>query len=220
MIDLMGPRGAFVGRQPIDLSEWYDVILCLLDRGWTRAAVCQGRNAHSDERSLTEYLRNGMREELGAGVSEWCKRMTILRGTESKSVSSPLKPDGLTDIPVYLHDIRERYDDHEPHAIIECKRVTERCARLVRLYVSKGIDRFRSGQYACNHRAGIMVGYVLEGSVEGLVAKINKRLRRIRRNSESLQQSSVVRARSAWVSFHPRPEPLIAIELHHTFLTF
>ena len=220
MIDRTGPLDAFVGTQAIDLSEWYEAIIRVLAKGWNRAAAYPDRHAQADEVSMTQCLRKGMREELKAGASDWSRRMSILPGTESQSRFSPLKPDGLTDISVFLQDIRERYDEHDPHAIIECKRVTEHDATLCRLYVAEGIDRFSAGQYAIKHREGFMVGYVISGGIAGATAKINRRLSRKNRPKEYLQQSNVVRAPWTWVSRHPRQKPYVAIELHHAFFRF
>ena len=220
MIDRTGSLDARAGIQAIDLSEWHEAIMRVLAEGWNRAAAYVERHAQADEVSITQCLRKGMREELKAATSDWCKRISILPGTESQSRSSPLKPDGLTDISVFLQDIRERYDEHDPHAIIECKRVTEHDATLCRLYVARGIDRFSTGQYAIKHRDGFMVGYVISGGIHGATAKINRRLSRKSRPKELLQQSNVVRAPWAWVSRHPRAKPYVAIELHHSFFRF
>ena len=220
MISEARPGHGVVGLRVIDLSEWHDAILTILVGGWVRAAVCPERHRNSDEVSITECLRRGMREELKERNDEWCRRVTILPGTESHSIASALKPDGLTDISVFLQDIRERYDEHDPHAIIECKRVTEHNAALCRLYVSEGIDRFGIGKYAIRHKAGFMVGYVISGGVLGVVKRINRRLSREKRQTESLQPSSIVQTAWAWVSRHPRPKPSMAIELHHAFFVF
>ena len=100
-----------------------------------------------------------MRRALKETDAAWRKKMTILPGAESLSRSDVPKPDGLTDIPVLFSDIREEYDEHDPHAIIECKRVAGHDAGLCRLYVVEGIDRFKTGQYASNHAVGFMAGY-------------------------------------------------------------
>ncbi|MCY4652723.1 MAG: hypothetical protein OXC95_06105 [Dehalococcoidia bacterium] len=145
--------------------------------------------------------------------------MTILRGTETQSASSRLKPDGLTDISIHLQDVRERYGEHDPHAIIECKRVADDAA-LCRLYVRCGIDRFQSGKYGIGHATGFMVGYVISGGVSAAVAKINRRLSRLKRQTEYLQQRRTVGVAWAWFSEHSRPQPHVNIELHHAFLVF
>lgn len=158
--------------------------------------------------------------ELAARTDAWCKEMTVLRGTETQSARSRLKPDGLTDISIHLQDIRERYGEHDPHAIVECKRVTEHDTELCRLYVCQGIDRFQGGKYGIRHATGFMVGYVISGGVCAAVAKINRRLSRLKRETECLQQSGTVIAAWARFSQHPRPKPHGAIEIHHAFLAF
>lgn len=161
-----------------------------------------------------------MREVLNQGTTDWNKKMTILRGTESLSVSSPLTPDGLTDIPIFFQDIRENLDEHDPHAIIECKRIAGNDSRLCRLYVVKGIDRFRQGKYAGNHALAFMAGYLLSGGADAAVAGINGYLSRQVREPEHLTSSTVLPEAWARSSRHPRPEPAAPIELHHAFLEF
>ena len=220
MIGFTRSKNDFVGSRAIELGEWHEAILKVLAGGWSRAAACQDRRAAANEILLTQCLRAGMIEELKSRQAAWCKRMTVLPGTESRSRSSALKPDGLTDISVCLQDIRERYDEHDPHVIIECKRVTEYDAALCRLYVGKGIDRFADGKYGIKHTIGFMVGYVISGAIHKATAKINRRLTRKKRRKECLQRSGVVREAWAWVSRHPRPKPHVAIELHHAFFGF
>ena len=220
MIGFTRSQNDFVGSRAIELGEWHEAILNVLAGGWSRAAACQERCAAANEVLLTQCLREGMIEELKSTPAAWCKRMTVLPGTESRSLSSALKPDGLTDISVCLQDIRERYDEHDPHAIIECKRVTEYDSTLCRLYVGEGIDRFTDGKYAIKHTIGFMVGYVISGAIYKATAKINRRLTRKKRQTECLQHSGVVREAWAWVSRHPRPKPHVAIELHHAFFGF
>lgn len=192
----------------------------VLSAGWRHAAVLDERNAASDEISLTQCLRKGMITELSTRRDAWCKEMTILPGTETQSASSLLKPDGLTDISIHLQDIRERHGEHDPHAIIECKRVSKDDATLCRRYVACGIDRFASGKYAIRHATGFMVGYVISGCVRAAVDKINLRLTRIKRYAERLEESGMTG--TAWTCFsrHPRPKAHVAIELHHAFFVF
>ena len=209
-----------VGSQVIRIDEWHEAILAVLAGGWRRAAALRERVATEDEISLTQCLRQGMIADLRARKAAWCKRITILPGTESRSRSSTLKPDGLTDISVYLQDIRERYDEHDPHAIVECKRITEHDSALCRLYVVEGIDRFAIGKYSIKHAVGFMVGYVISGAVHRAVLKINGRLSREERQTEYLRELRVVQEAQAWISRHSRAKPYMPIELYHAFLVF
>ena len=175
-------------------------------------------NPDTGEVEITECLRAGMREELRQRTSDWYKKMTVLRGTESRSISSTLVPDGLTDIPIFFQDIRERLNEHDPHAIIECKRIAGNDSKLGRQYVVKGIDRFSSAKYAGNHALAFMAGYLLSGGADDATAGINRYLSGQGRETEQLTCSTVLD--ETWVRSirHPRPKPLAPIDLHHAFL--
>ena len=175
-------------------------------------------NPDTGEVEITECLRTGMREELSQRTSDWYKKMTVLRGTESRSISSSLVPDGLTDIPIFFQDIREKLDEHDPHAIIECKRIAGNDSKLDRQYVVEGIDRFSKAKYAGNHALAFMAGYLLSGGADDATAGINRYLSGQGRETEQLTCSTVLD--ETWVrsSRHPRPKPLAPIDLHHAFL--
>ncbi len=133
-----------------------------------------------------------------------------------------MQPDGRTDIPILLQELREAYGDHDPHAIIECKRVAGNDAALCRRYVVDGIDdRFIGAKYAARHRVAFMAGYVLAGSIEAAAAGINRYLANRGRAAERLAPCTALPATWTRSSRHPRPSsdpPLI--DLHHAFLTF
>ena len=67
---------------------------------------------------MTERLRDGMR--IALKNSPW-KQIMVLPGTESRSKSNVMLPDGRTDIPLAFVEIFLRTQEHDPHAIIECK---------------------------------------------------------------------------------------------------
>ena len=162
-----------------------------------------------------------MRRALNGRTEKWAKKMTVLPGTESRS-GATLQPDGKTDIPILLQELREAYDDHDPHAIIECKRIAGSDAALCRRYVVDGIDdRFIGAKYAGGHRTAFMAGYVLSGNIEAAVAVINRYLANRGRAAERLAACTALPATWARSSRHPRQSsapPLI--DLHHAFLTF
>lgn len=159
-----------------------------------------------------------MEAAVNAGVVRSHRRITVLPGTESRN--DPAMPAGFTDISIHLQDIRERSGDHGPHAVIECKRVAGDDATLCRRYVVDGIDdRFVSGKYAGRHRVAFMAGYVLSGSIDAVVRRINRHLSERGRGAEHLVSCTVLAEAWARSSSHPRPAPP-PIELHHAFLTF
>ena len=209
----VGPRFVDIGH------ECSIVILSILNTGWGHAMQLAMVDARDGEVEITECLRIGMRRALQDRIGSWAKRMTILPGAESRS-GAALKPDGRTDIPIYFQWVREAYDDHDPHAIIECKRVAGNDAALCRRYVVDGIDdRFASAKYAGRHRVAFMAGYVLSGSVDAVTCQINRYLSNRGRAAERLASCTVLCAAWARSSRHPRPRSLEPIDLHHAFLT-
>jgi hypothetical protein len=141
--------------------------------------------------------------------------MVVLPGTESRSSPEVLLPDGRTDIPIFLIEVFFGSQDHDPHAIVECKRVAEGDRSLCREYVLEGIDRFRNGKYGQNHATGFMVGYVQSGSGAGVVSGINAYLTTNARTAELLHQS--VDPPPSWSSEHARTTPTRPITLYHSF---
>ena len=113
-------------------------VLQLLDEGWVRASACPEVNPAAGEVEITERLRDSMRDVLKGGFFKWRKKIWVLPGTESRSTPSAPRPDGITDIPISFTEIREEDDDHDPHAIIECKRIAGSHKDLCRLYVVPG----------------------------------------------------------------------------------
>ena len=209
------------GPQFIDIGADRSIaVLLILDAGWQRVMERCAIDTHAGEVEITECLRAGMREALNDRIAAWCKKMTVLPGTESRSVSAALTPDGRTDIPIHFQDIREAHEVHDPHAIIECKRIAGDHAELCRLYVVEGVNRFKTGKYASQHVVAFMAGYVLSGDVDAATTRINQYLSGRGRHAEHLTSCTVFS--EAWTrsSSHPRPAPLAPIDLHHAFLHF
>lgn len=209
-----------VGPQFIDIGvERGIAIMSTIEAGWCRAMATDMVDVHAGEVEITECLRDSMRVALQQRMANWCKRMTVLPGTESRSARASLSPDGRTDIPIFFQDLREAYEFHDPHAIVECKRVEGGNAGLCRLYVVEGIDRFRTGQYSHRHVVAFMAAYVLSDSVDVAVGGINRYLSGRGRGAEGLNSCTVVAEAWARSSGHPRPSAA-PITLHHAFLTF
>lgn len=191
-------------------------ILYVVKGGWAVATTFPDVTADAYELVLTERLRDGMRqvvnrEEAADGPGD-SLRMSILPGTESRSGPDVVVPDGRTDIPILLR----RPFSHEPHAIIECKRVSGSDSSLCRLYVDQGIDRFAGGKYAWNHATGFMVGYVILGTPATAANGVNGHLKCKGRSAEQLEPSV---PGESWVrrSCHPRQDGG-PIRLLHAFL--
>jgi len=129
-----------------------------------------------------------------------------------------LVPDGRTDIPLMLIDIFLRTAEHDPHAIIECKRIAGADTHLCREYVVEGINRFASGKYGENHAVDFMVGYVLSGTAPESVDGVNAYLARASRKVDALEPSDASSEALSWRSQHVRAKPSSPIQLHHAFL--
>ena len=207
------------GRQFIELArEIATAILRTVEAGWKLASQSPDVNADAGEVAMTERLRDGMRSALKGGKLPWGRTMIVLPGTESRSRPDVLLPDGRTDIPIMLIEIFSSSGEHDPHAIIECKRIAGGNSRLRREYVVKGIDRFRTGKYAGNHSTGFMVGYLVSGSAADAVGGINNYLNGVSRQGENLKRSNLVGESWVWGSSHPRSSDARPIKIHHAFL--
>lgn len=203
--------------------EMTAAILRTIATGWAIASQSSDVNAHTLEVPMTERLRDAMRCALNAGGLPWGKVVVVLPGTESRSRPEVLSPDGRTDIPVLLIEVFFRFADHDPHAIIECKRIAGNDTHLCREYVVEGIDRFRTGKYAATHATGFMAGYLIAGNAAAAANGVNMYLSTAgpdsaTRRNESLVPSPLVNESWAWSSRHPRTAAP-AIQLHHVFLS-
>jgi hypothetical protein len=207
-----------VGRQLVALApDVAAAVLLTLEAGWTYASSFPDVHAGTGEVPITERLRDGMRQALKTNDFAWSKTMIIAPGTESRSRTEVLLPDGRTDIPLYLIEIFLQFGEHDPHAIIECKRIAGGDTQLCREYVVEGIDRFRNGKYGENHNAGFMAGYVLSGDAAAAAGGVNAYLTGRGRHDECLGLPGVLAAAWVWSSRHSRASPSEPIELHHAF---
>ena len=206
------------GQGLIPLSnEIAAAILLTLKAGWKIAFAFPEVHAAAREVEITERLRDGMRQALDRNEFQWSRDMTVLPGTESRSRPETLTPDGRTDIPILMSEIRLKFQVHDPHAIIECKRIAGSDTNLCRLYVVEGINRFQTGKYAGNHRVGFMVGYLLSGDATAAVSGINRYLTNKGQQAEHLKLSNIIKKSWVWGSSHSRTNSSSPIELNHAF---
>ena len=213
-----------VGRPLIDLGrEIYATILQIVEEGWTHAQKSPEVNVSAAEVPMTEKLCDGMRMAVNCEKSRWGRCMIVQSGMESRSHPDVLLPDGRTDISILLIEIFLRLGEHDPHVIIECKRISGADANLCRNYVVHGIDRFREGKYAGNHSTGFMVGYLIAGDTSDAVCGVNGYLnsplaRHTPRPDENLECSHLIDELWVWRSDHPR-EVQSRVVLYHSFLS-
>ena len=211
---------AAAGQPFIELAREVAVaILVIVEKGWALARMSSNVYPDDEEIKLTEQLRDGMRQALNTSEVSWKGNIAVLPGTESRSRPEVPVPDGRTDIPIFVIGIFLRFGEHNPHAIIECKRISGANSQLCREYVLEGIDRFRIGKYGGNHSTGFMIGYLIDGEVTVAITGINRFLDRNSREPENLKPSDLVPASWIWKSTHMRQSAL-PIELHHGFLSF
>ena len=74
----------------------------------------------------------------------------------------------------FLH----QFGNEDAYVAVECKRVGAGLSALNSSYVSNGVDRFVTGQYAAGHEWGFMLGYVLALPVESVVQTIDDHLKK------------------------------------------
>ena len=219
-MSLPSEASSIAGRPFIRLGDVVaHSIMQTLKAGWELARESADMHAGRTEVEITEQVRDAMRCVLNSGKVPWGKSMIVLPGTESRSSEGMLVPDGRTDIPLVLIKVFIRYGDHDPHAIIECKRISGKHTQLCRRYVKEGIDRFKSRKYASNHSNGFMAGYLIEGDSIAAVARINSQLNKRSRRDEALTCSTLNSDRWLWRSQHPRTASA-PITLHHGFFRF
>jgi hypothetical protein len=205
-----------LGREFIELTpDVVAVILLTLTTGWQRARLASDVHTDAGEVLMTERLRDGMRSTLKN--SPW--KLIVLPGTESRSNPGVVLPDGRTDIPLMLIEVFLRTQEHDPHAIIECKRIAGTDTHLCREYVVEGMDRFIQEKYGQNHAIGFMVGYVLSGAPSESAVGVNAYLKRASRSADSLAPSDIS-DEPTWQSQHSRPKSSTPIQLQHVFLGF
>jgi len=207
---------AAVGRAFIDLSpELAAIVIATIRAGWAIALTRAEVGPQANEVPMTECLRDGMREVVSSPAFDPNLLIIVAPGSESRSRPDLTTPDGRLDIGIYFAAVFRA--EHDPHVVIECKRIADDDAYLIREYVTEGIDRFCSDKYSSNHSFGCMVGYVIRGSADASVDRINQRLASDSRPSECLNKLTDPASGDCWSSQHPRKASK-SIRLNHMIL--
>ena len=195
------------GPPNVDLASGQVLtILGAIANGWRAAIRNHELTPAIVEKKMTRWLIGGMRRCIKD------RGTTIARGTETPRGNVP-------DICISFRRLREELGEHEPHAVVECKKVAGNDSTLCRRYVRHGIDRFASRKYGARSQYGFMVGYVVAGSAAGCVDGINRYLARHKSESDCLEPDALPTAFPVWLSRHVR-KPLSPIEIKHQFLGF
>ena len=107
----------------------------------------------------------------------------------------------------------------------ECKRISENDTDLVRLYIEEGlIDRYlnKAKDYAVGQSWGGMIGYILQGSLDTIIDKLNKQVKRQRENiSEYLiLDKPIENFEAIYKSRHQHLDEADVLTITHIFLPF
>ena len=101
---------------------------------------------------------------------------------------------------------------------IECKRLAP--DDLARLYVVEGIDRFVRAYYGAKAQAGAMVGYVISGTPNTVLKRVNAQVERASTMGPGqtlMPADSIGWLSTVFASNHPRPSPYQTVRLTHLF---
>lgn len=101
-----------------------------------------------------------------------------IRGEHELEDMSTTDPSILGRIDITLQFLHQ-FGDEDAYVAVECKRVRAGDTTLNGSYLSKGVDRFVTGQYAAGHEWGFMLGHVLGVPVDDVVSFIDARLRKV-----------------------------------------
>lgn len=112
-----------------------------------------------------------------------------MRGEHELEDMSTTDPSILGRIDITLQFLHQ-FGDEDAYVAVECKRVRAGDATLNSSYVTNGVHRFVTGQYARGHEWGFMLGYVLGMPVEDVVSFIDARLRKVYGDPAALKPES------------------------------
>ena len=106
----------------------------------------------------------------------------------------------------------------EAYLSIECKRLAP--DDLARRYVACGIHRFVRGYYGAKVQTGAMVGYIIQGSPDAVLGRVNDHVKRspaMGRMHTLRPRDPIEPLRTVFQSDHQRPDPFGTIRLTHLF---
>ena len=151
----------------------------------------------------TDWLENDFTETLDQYISKNSKRLKchISINTEQHLHTDNLKLKGFADKEKRI-DMKMSHISliNEYHFYIEAKRLKERDSALKRRYIDTGMDNYINAIYP----QGILVGYLLEGSVNNTIQGINDILTQRNRASEHLSKKEHSIHNQYFESIHPQ----------------
>lgn len=159
-----------VGRPSFDLSEdQIATVVDLLRRGVAISKpLLQPGMLEVPISNLVKKAMRRLKKELGLSNLEIMGEFELLDlGNDD--------PEVLGRIDIILRFLHQ-FGDEEAYLAVECKRVGSGESALNQRYVTRGVDRFVTGQYAKGHHWGMMLGYVLKLPSAALVQGIDARI--------------------------------------------
>jgi hypothetical protein len=133
---------------------------------------------------ITMLVRKAMRvvkTELGLSAIE-------IRGEHELENMAVMDASILGRIDITLKFMHQ-FGIEDAYVAVECKRLSAAKSDLSTRYVTEGMARFGSGQYAKGHQWGFMLGYVLALPIDAILAAINKRAQQDFGDDAQLQAS-------------------------------
>ena len=201
------------GRPPFSLYD--DEIATVVE------LVCRGAEearrhvkAGMIEVPITRLVRKGIRRvKRGANLSNVQLRAGELELDDMASTDPTVL--GRIDITLqFLH----QFGEEDAYVAIECKRVGAGRHQLNARYVTDGVERFVTGQYAQGHSDGFMLGFVLVLPVDAAVAAISGRVQSTYGEEAQLVSADAHPASLAVLSGRLLQRGSHTIRVHHLFV--
>ena len=146
-----------------NLTLLRDIIATVLDVtiiSWSHLLASKEVNAKSSEPDIAGRLGRAMIAEKNRRN---LKNFRIEEEIGTRSALDAPRTEGRIDIKIiYSFDEREYFG-------IECKRVSGKSKALAKKYVDQGVMRFVTGKYSPNHEWSAMLGFVIDGDVDGCI---------------------------------------------------
>jgi len=160
------------GRPSFELTE--DEVATLVDLACRGAAQAR---AHVTTGMLEVPITKLVRKEMRRAKQSLHLTNLEVRGEHEIDDMASNDPALLGRIDITLKFLHQ-FGDENAYVAIECKRVGAGLHQLNQRYVSEGVHRFATGQYATGHPWGFMLGYVLVLPVDKPVQSIDAHIRK------------------------------------------
>jgi len=159
-----------IGRPSLELDD--DQIATVVD------LLCRGA---ADARALIDA--GALEVPITIQVKKAARRLKKALGLTNLEIGGEFElldinsndPEVLGRIDIILRFVHQ-FGDEDAYLGVECKRVAHGDSTLNRRYVTDGVSRFVTGQYAAGHHWGMMLGYVLKLPDGPLVGDIDSRV--------------------------------------------